>query len=142
MTWEGINYKYPVPLPKEVAEYRLHRGYISHLYGGNTQETGPTPAADKLEWHGLADWIFLTLDLNPHAPTRPGHSGLFFKSYKADRDWDEIRRTFIRVAPGRWVYMGQYKYEAGVSLTTDTWEQQRPGVRPLLLRASAFRSNP
>ncbi|KAI1792605.1 hypothetical protein LXA43DRAFT_1131719 [Ganoderma leucocontextum] len=130
LTWEGINYRYPIPLPKEVSEFQFKREYISHLYGGNTQETFPTPRKEMREWHGLKDWAFLSLDYNPHAPTKPGHSGLFFSSHRAEEEWcQDIHRTFVRVASGKWVYMGQYKMEVGVSLTAESWKQQKQTVR-------------
>ncbi|TBU48768.1 hypothetical protein BD309DRAFT_997395 [Dichomitus squalens] len=128
LTWEGINHKYPIPLPKEIAECRLRREYISHLYGGNPLATTPEHGKDMLAWHGLNDWLFLTLDFNPHAPTKPGHSGLFFTSYGAP-SWPGIQRTFVRVVSGRWVYMGQYTMEPGVSLSAEAWKQQKTSVR-------------
>lgn len=130
LTWEGINYKYPIPLPKEVAECTLNRKYISHLYGGNIQETFPTPRDEMVELHGLDDWMFLSLDFNPHAPTRPGHSGLFFSEEgRATKPWPTIERTFILVQSGKWMYMGQYKMEPGITLSTELWRQQKRSVR-------------
>ena len=83
-----------------------------------------------LDWHGLEHWAFLSLDYNPHAPTKPGHSGLFFSSDRAREGWrDEIMRTFVRVRPGRWVYMGQYQLAPAKSLTTTAWMDQKPEVR-------------
>ena len=131
LTWEGINYKYPIPLSKELAEFKFKRAYISHLYGGNTQATFPEPSVEKVEWHGLNDWIFLSLDFNPHAPTRPEHSGLFFSEEgRATETQHTIERTFVLVESGNWVYMGQYKMEPGISLSTDLWKRQKPAVRP------------
>ncbi|KAM5530160.1 hypothetical protein V8D89_016162 [Ganoderma adspersum] len=131
LTWEGINYKYPIPLPKAVSEFQFKREYISHLYGGNTQETFPKPRDEMLKLHALNDWSFLSLDYNPHAPTKPGHSGLFFSSHRATPEWcaNRIYRTIVRVMSGKWVYMGQYKMEAGLSLTAENWKQQKQTAR-------------
>ncbi|KAI0717604.1 hypothetical protein C8T65DRAFT_641122 [Cerioporus squamosus] len=131
LTWEGINHRFPIPVPPDIAEHPLPRAYISHLYGGGLQETFVHPREELVQWHGLRHWAFWTLDWNPHAPTRPGYSGLLFSVGKArdDSDTRPVRRTFVRVAPGKWVYMGQYKMGPGKSLTADTWRQQTDLVR-------------
>ncbi|RPD55120.1 hypothetical protein L227DRAFT_579938 [Lentinus tigrinus ALCF2SS1-6] len=132
LTWEGINRRYPIPVPQEIAERGFSRPYISHLYGGNLRATYPSPSPDMLEWHGLDDWAFLNLNYCPHAPTRPGYSGLHFSSYRARDTWEKLAtplRTFVKLASSRWVYMGQYQFAPGKSLTTTAWMEQRPEVR-------------
>lgn len=133
LTWEGINHRYPVPLPKEVAEVGLDRKYICSLYGGCRRGTFIKPHADWLEWHGLDDWMYLTTEFAPHAPTKPGHSGLFFSCNRARNTWppniEKPRRLFVRLAHSQWVYMGQYKMAPGLSLTTDVWKKQKDEVR-------------
>ncbi|KAI0368405.1 hypothetical protein BV20DRAFT_998653, partial [Pilatotrama ljubarskyi] len=126
LTWEGMNYRYPIPVPPEIANYPLRRDYISNLYGGNIQETAPRPRKDLLEWHGLDDWFFLSLDYNPHAPQKPGFSGLFFGG---NHSGVHVERTFVRMAPGRWVYMGQYRVEPGKALSREAWHTLTPNVR-------------
>ncbi|RDX48547.1 hypothetical protein OH76DRAFT_1383565 [Lentinus brumalis] len=125
LTWEGINHRFPIPVPRDIAECPLPRAYISNLYGGGLQDTFAQPRAELVAWHGLRHWAFWTLDWNPHAPTRPGFSGLLFTVGKAQDDLKEVRRTFVRVAPGKWVYMGQYKMRPGKSLTAESWKQQK-----------------
>ncbi len=129
LTWEGINHRFPIPVPRGIAECPLPRAYISNLYGGGLQDTFAQPRAELVAWHGLRHWAFWTLDWNPHAPTCPGFSGLLFTVGKAQDDLKEVRRTFVRVAPGKWVYMGQYKMRSGKSLTAESWKQQKELVR-------------
>ncbi|RDX48540.1 hypothetical protein OH76DRAFT_1352307, partial [Lentinus brumalis] len=129
LTWEGINNRYPIPVPPDIAEFPFPRAYIHHLYGGGHQVTFPEPNKDLVGWHGLKDWAFLTLEWNPHAPTRPGFSGLFFTGRPPNDDMEDILRTFVRVRSGRWVYMGQYKFRRGKSLTAESWKQQSAVVR-------------
>ena len=118
LTWEGINHRFPVSLPKEIAEKPFTRRYISNMYGGGTEDTFPHPRKDLLDLHGFKHWAFLSLEYNPHAPTKPGHSGLFFKSERALEGWrEEVMRIFVRFGPAKWVYMGQYKMQPGISLT-------------------------
>ena len=91
------------------------------------QMTFPQPRKDMIEWHGLDDWAFLTLEYNPHTPTRPGFSGLFFTGAKAGDDWmtsEDVLRLFVRTKPSNWVYMGQYKMTPGPSLTSHLWKEQ------------------
>lgn len=130
LTWEGINHRYPIPVPPEIAEHPLPRAYIANLYGGNMQSTFTEPRKDLVEWHGLRYWAFLVLDWNPHAPTRPGCSGLFFCGAPppTEDDMPEVTRTFVRIRSGQWVYMGQYRFRPGKSLTTEHWKQQSPVV--------------
>ena len=134
LTWEGINHRHPVPLPKHIAEFGFSRAYISHLYGGNPQDVFPPPSREKVEWHGLDDWAFLSLEWNPHAPTRPGFSGLYFTMDGAatcdERETlEHVKRTFVRLGPNRWIYLGQYTFTPGVSLTAALWTEQRIQVR-------------
>ena len=139
LTWEGINHRHPVPLPKPIAEFGFSRAYISHLYGGNPQDVFPPPSRDKVEWHGLDDWAFLSLEWNPHAPTRPGCSGLYFTMDSAATcderaTLEQVKRTFVRLGPNRWIYLGQYAFTPGVSLTAALWTEQRIQVRASHLR--------
>ncbi|TFK78323.1 hypothetical protein K466DRAFT_657153 [Polyporus arcularius HHB13444] len=121
LTWEGINHRFPIPVPPDVAECPFPRAYISNLYGGNLQATFP-----RLN----PDFAFLTLEWNPHAPTRPGVSGLFFEGTRhAVDDMKDVLRTFVRVRSGKWVYMGQYMFRPGKSLTAESWKQQSEVVR-------------
>ncbi|KAI0688367.1 hypothetical protein C8T65DRAFT_589581 [Cerioporus squamosus] len=130
LTWEGINNRYPIPVPPDIAELPFPRAYIHNLYGGGHQVTFPRPNKDFVEWHGLRDWAFLTLEWNPHAPTRPGVSGLFFEGARhAEDDMTDVLRTFVRVRSGKWVYMGQYRFRPGKSLTAESWKQQSEVVR-------------
>ncbi|RPD55119.1 hypothetical protein L227DRAFT_313929 [Lentinus tigrinus ALCF2SS1-6] len=136
LTWEGINHRYRIPVPQEIAEFPLPRAYIVHLYGGNLQSIFTEPRKDLVEWHGLKDWAFLTLDWNPHAPTRPGCSGLFFCGARQNTDdMPDPMRTFVRIQPGKWVYMGQYRFRPGKSLTAEHWKQQSALVRRTWTRA-------
>ncbi|RDX48548.1 hypothetical protein OH76DRAFT_1307337, partial [Lentinus brumalis] len=132
LTWEGINHRYPIPVSPEIANQGFSRPYISHLYGGSLRATFPSPSPDMLEWHGLDDWVFLNLEHCPHAPTRPGYSGLHFSQHRARGTWEKLRaplRTFVKLASSQWVYMGQYRLVPGKSLTTTAWMEQKPEVR-------------
>lgn len=128
LTWEGINHRHPIPVARDIAEYGFDRKYISHLYGGNNQELSPSPAKEKLNWHGLNDWLFLRPDYNPHAPTCPGRSGLYFSSRSRHNIWQEPQRTFVQFKPSQWVYMGQYDVKPRGTLTTDAWKGQKAPV--------------
>ncbi|EJF60031.1 hypothetical protein DICSQDRAFT_171518 [Dichomitus squalens LYAD-421 SS1] len=133
LTWEGLNHRYPVPLPEGVAEFGLSRKYICSLYGGCRRGTFIKPGDEWLGWHGLDDWVYLTMEFAPHAPTKPGRSGLFFACNRATETWppeiNKPRRLFVRLAHSQWVYMGQYRMAPGLSLTADAWKQQKDQVR-------------
>lgn len=130
LTWEGINNRYPIPVPQDIAEFPFRRDYISSLYGGNTRETFPKIAKKHLEWHGLDDWAFHSLAYNPHVPTRPGYSGLAFGGsggLAAEPD-GRVDRVFVGIGPCEWVYMGQYRVQIGKPLTTTAFKAQKPIV--------------
>lgn len=129
--WEGINHRYPIPVPKDIAEFGFSRFYISNMYGGSMQSTFPKISEDRVSFHGVGDFAFLTLEFNPHAPTRPGHSGLFFSPRRAWYGWHGTLRpmqTFVRLSESKWVYMGQYKFVPGISLSSDEWKKQKDKV--------------
>ena len=129
--WEGINHRYPISVSKEIAEFGFSRFYISNMYGGSMQSTFPKISEDRVSFHGVGDFAFLTLEFNPHAPTRPGHSGLFFSPRRAWYGWHGTLRpmqTFVRLSESKWVYMGQYKFVPGISLSSDEWKKQKDKV--------------
>ncbi len=126
LSWEGLNHRYPIPVPPEIAEFPFRRDYISSLYGGNTQDLYPKIGKEHLEWHGLEDWAFLSLAYNPHVPTRPGYSGLSFGG--GWRRGERVERVFVGIGPCKWVYMGQYKVKIGKPLTTTAFKAQKPIV--------------
>lgn len=126
LSWEGINYRYPIPVPQDIAEFPFRRDYISSLYGGSKLDRSPTIAKERLEWHGLDDWAFLSMAYNPHVPTRPGYSGLEFGG-GGGRD-GRVDRVFVGIGPCNWIYMGQYKIQIGKPLTTTAFKAQKPIV--------------
>ncbi|KAI0352473.1 hypothetical protein OH77DRAFT_1409104 [Trametes cingulata] len=65
----------------------------------------------------------MTLDYNPHAPQKPGYTGLQFDDYYPDV---YVRRTFVRIESGRRLYLGQYQSEPGKALSTEVWHTVTP----------------
>jgi hypothetical protein len=134
---------YPIPLDEPIAGVTVTREFLAFLYGGNTQQTFPSIAAEKFEVHGLDDFMYPNLDFNPCAPQRPGAPGLFFKAacgQPAD-DWPTVQRVITRIDSNVWHYVGQYKMAPSVSLTKEEWAREKPLVFALLSLALIF-SNP
>jgi len=103
---------------------------MSCEYGGNTQDTIPDIGASHLQAHGLDDFMYLSLDFNPNAPTFPGFPGFFSSMGPSDgQSWPTIQRTFIRKAPNKWLYIGQYELSPAMSLTPEEFELQPAKVK-------------
>lgn len=85
-----------------------------------------------LDVHHMDDFMYLNLNMNPHAPQVPGAPGLFFDAddmvEPVDDSWSKIKRVFSRIDSAQWEYMGQYKMEPVASLTMEEWNEQRNTV--------------
>ena len=120
---------YPIPLDKASQDFPVTRQFLSSEYGGNTQQTIPNIAADKIAVHGLNDFMYPNLILNPYAPETPGASGLFFApSDGPAEEWPQVQRVISRLDQGQWQYVGQYRLAPVASLTKDEWAMQTPKV--------------
>lgn len=124
---------FPIPLDRSIQDVDVTRHFLSHEYGGNTQDTFPRIRKEKLQEHGLDDFMCLNLDLNPCAPATPGAPGLFFSLRRGTAEpWPEIQRVICRLSSSKWLYQGQYKMTPCASLTKEEWAQESPKVRPPL----------
>lgn len=121
---------YPIPLEVDILETTVSRMFMSHLYGGNVQETFPRPRKELLEIHGLDDFMYLHPHYNPHAPERPGAPGLFFATSDDELpgEWVKTQRLFVRIVSGLWQYLGQYKMRPAPLLTKEEWASQSSKV--------------
>ena len=121
---------YPIILEKAISDISFSREFISHIYGGNTQQTFPQIKRERLASHGLNDFMFPNLSFNPHAPQLPGSPGLFFTTGDSDNpgEWPTVQRVISRIKSGEWLYVGQYKLAPVAPLTKEEWATQDNGV--------------
>ncbi|KAF9457402.1 hypothetical protein BDZ94DRAFT_1273316 [Collybia nuda] len=143
---------YPVPLEKDIQDVTVTRQFMSDVYGGSSMETSPKISEKKLALHGLDDFMYLNLNLNPQAPQFPGAPGLFFdvdsdpgSPPSEDVDDPIPRRLFSRLTSAIWLYCGQYEIRQVLSLTKEEWAIQSPKVRnawatQLCIKGWGFRS--
>ncbi|PBK65556.1 hypothetical protein ARMSODRAFT_891541 [Armillaria solidipes] len=119
---------YPVNLDPEIRDFTVDRRFMSQFWGGNNQETFPKIAQKFLDVHHMDDFMYLNLNMNPHAPQMPGAPGLFFSSRSnvGNAEWyrSETQRVFSRIDSWKWQYMGQYKMERAAPLTVEEWNRQ------------------
>jgi hypothetical protein len=97
--------------------------------------TFPKIADERLAIHGLNDFMYPNLDMNPYAPEVPGARGLFFVPRPSDRpaeEWPEVQRVITRIASAKWQYVGQYRMRPAASLTKEEWASQDAKVCTLL----------
>lgn len=125
---------YDVDLDPAVRDVTTTRLFTSKQWGGNTQSTFPNIRPEMLARHGLDDFMYLNLFLNPHAPQWPGAPGLFFTSSvnPTAHEWPKIERVLVRLKSNCWLYVGQYQCTPAPSLTTDEWKSQAPKVNTLV----------
>ncbi|KIY53015.1 hypothetical protein FISHEDRAFT_11916, partial [Fistulina hepatica ATCC 64428] len=67
-----------VRLDKNDVDVVASRAFLSNYYGGNTQATFPKVRKEKVAEHGLNDFMYPSLVINPMAPQVPGFPGLWF----------------------------------------------------------------
>jgi hypothetical protein len=116
---------YDIALDQGRASAMVTRKFLSATYGGSSQTTRPKIAAKKLAVHGLNDFMYPNLDMNPYAPEVPGARGLFFESSdEPAEEWPEVQRVITRIASAQWQYMGQYRLTPVASLSKEEWASQ------------------
>ena len=107
----------------------VSRVFLSSVYGGNQQQTFPTISKEKLDIHGLDDFMYPNLLFNPCAPQMPGAPGLFFRARgQPAGHWPKVQRVITRIDSNAWQYVGQYKLSPAPSLTKDEWAAEDPQV--------------
>jgi len=132
--WDRLNgigrEPYPIPLEHSIASVMVSRDFLSSVYGGNQQQTFPSIAQEKIDVHGLHDFMYPNLLFNPCAPQIPGAPGLFFEApgHPAG-DWPKVQRVITRIDSNAWHYLGQYKLSPAPSLTKEEWANEQPQVR-------------
>ncbi|KAK0191630.1 hypothetical protein F5146DRAFT_929778 [Armillaria mellea] len=129
---KGIEF-HEVPLEHDIRDVVVDRLFMSKVYGGNSQETFPRVAKKFLDMHHMDDFMYLNLNMNPHAPQVPGAPGLFFDAddmvEPVDESLSKTKRVFSRIDSAQWEYMGQYTMSPVASLTMEEWNDQRNTVR-------------
>ncbi|KAF4600308.1 hypothetical protein EYR38_004933 [Pleurotus pulmonarius] len=135
----GVREPYNIPLDIEIRDIAVSRQLISSIYGGNVQQTFPTPSAKFLAIHGINDFMCLNYILQPNAPTLPGSPGFYFNpgsehAIDAHRHLfaeGDVKRLIMQLGPSRWLYLGQYVPVPSESLTPEEWKAQSSGFRRL-----------
>jgi hypothetical protein len=128
----------PYPIPPEVDEDMknliINRLYMTDVYGGSFVESFPKIRKALVDKHGLDDFMYPNLVMNPFAPQIPGSHGLFFgliaRGFIEEPDDDQIYRVISRLESGKWQYQGQYIMGYAPRLTTQEWASQPRKVGP------------
>jgi hypothetical protein len=122
---------YDVPIPQAIRDVVVPREFLSSIYGGNPQVTFPSIGKEFLDKHGLNDFMYPSLAYNPAAAQIPGAPGLFFAVGAHAQEWPTVQRVITRIAPGEWLYMGQYTLTPSESLTLGELAKQKEKVSSL-----------
>lgn len=120
---------------------------MSSVYGGGSVATFPSISESFAAKHPYRNFMYLSKDFNPSAPTMAGRPGLFFthdKFWLRDADarpgkdanlpeWAKVpQRVFTRLSSGCWLYCGQYLLTFCRAITTEEWNSRKmPNVRAL-----------
>ncbi|KAI0059305.1 hypothetical protein BV25DRAFT_1889909 [Artomyces pyxidatus] len=128
--------QYPIDFDPALMQVTVSRRFMSSVYGGSSQAAFPKIGEKKLAVHGLRNFMYLILDLHPHAPHQPGHPGLWFLQEVLTWEWSRKteRRTFVRVSPGKWLYVGQYKLNPVAPFSREEWLMQSNKIRSFWCR--------
>lgn len=121
----------PYPIVREdTTDAIVTRYFMSAVYGGSPVDTFPPIKKELLAKHGLNDFMYPSLEMNPEAPQLPGAPGLFYEGgfgRPAD-EWPRIQRVIVRLGRSLWFYVGSYKLAPTDSLTRLEWANQDPKV--------------
>jgi len=120
---------YDIDLSRAEINHMVTRNFMSAEYGGSSQATLPVIAQEKLEKHGMNDFMYLKLDYHPFAPQTPGGCGLFFSTAEEVPVDVGLKRVFTRdLRKSEWQYMGQYDVRTTASLSLAEWLDQSEKV--------------
>lgn len=125
----------PFPIPPDIdaamVDAYFSRWYLCNVYGGSPVDTFPTIRKELLDKHGLDDFMYPNLDMNPFGPQIPGSPGLFFGiatpgEIEDSEDIDDSRayRVISRLEAGKWQYQGQYRMAFALPLSPQEWSVQ------------------
>ena len=117
-------------LDQATREATVSRTFMSKTYGGSEQRTYPSIRAEFLALHGMNDFMYLNKTFQSAAPELPGAPGLFYCPIEHDTTW--TRRVLVRLRPGIWQYLGQYRMQRShiPFLTKEEWRAEPKKVRP------------
>lgn len=124
-----VPYEPQPPLNQDQQDAMFSRRFISQTYGGGEQGVITPIRKEKLLEHGLNDWKYLSLEMNPYAPQRIGAPGLSFHvgidgmGGFTDDDSEPLDRLFCRIGANEWQYMGQYKSGTAQPLSLEEWRR-------------------
>lgn len=119
---------YPIDLDPHIMQVTVSRQFMSAVYGGSAQSLFPKIGKKKLEKHGYDNFFYLRLQTHPHGPHQPGHPGLWFLQEVGNWVNKEELRTFVCIAPNKWLYVGQYLLTAVQPLSQEEWIVQKDSV--------------
>ncbi|KLO15645.1 hypothetical protein SCHPADRAFT_938491 [Schizopora paradoxa] len=111
----------------------VRREFLSRLYGGSMQELFSKPSADRVTAHGHRQFVCPMISIHPWAPQLPGQPGLVFdcppKSY--DEPWigDGSFPCIAGLQPGKWLYVGNFKWRGHGWLTREEWKSLPTSVK-------------
>ncbi|KAJ3726944.1 hypothetical protein C8R42DRAFT_658158 [Lentinula raphanica] len=124
---------FTVTLPLAERSVTVSREFMNWKFGGGTQRSLATIREERVKEHGYNDFLYLTKEVEPLAPSIPGQPGLFFSTSKDYTPcWMEepfVFRVFIRLTTGCWLYQGQYKFAHCKTLTATEWSEQGEKVK-------------
>lgn len=120
---EGGLDQFKISLEREIWEQTVSRAFMSSVYGGGAQNTFPDIGQAKFAEHGIRHFMYVNSSLHVHAPGWPGNPGLFFDCEGWD-DQGRIHKTFARIEPSKWNYVGDYVLVPVEPLRTREWNEE------------------
>lgn len=125
---------YTVTLDPSVRFVWVKRRWMSKIYGGSA--VAITPEVSATRDTPYRDFLYINVAKgHPNGPRAPGMNGLCYmeKPVQDNGSQDEIKRVFVNLGDGKWLYVGQYKLSPSPPLPTSNWILQSSAVRIILL---------
>lgn len=122
---------FPISASPTFTSRCVRRETIANKFGGTGQGLIQKPLDVYVRAHGYTHFLCPQLDTNPHVPQVPGAHGLIFRcgaedgivgNEKQRQARGELpHKVIVGLAPGQWLYTGDYLLEEGEKLSTEEW---------------------